>query len=107
MCGRGRLREVPTVGIWLGKIGCFRKVVAYGRWSHLEVRLYLKCPGSDPGRYKIRQPSTSCPYGLAKSFELFTTHWILISSQASTFVSCLFFIDVMILKRGDKNKPVP
>ena len=31
--GGGRLLEVPTVGLGLGKFWCFEWVVAYGRWS--------------------------------------------------------------------------
>ena len=30
MCGRGRLREVPTVGIRLGKIWCFERLSVMG-----------------------------------------------------------------------------
>ena len=38
----GRLREVPTIVIWLGKFWYFGKVVAYESWSQGEVRLYLQ-----------------------------------------------------------------
>ena len=31
--GGGRLLEVPTVRLWLGKFWCFWLAVAYGRWS--------------------------------------------------------------------------
>ena len=33
LTGIGRLLEVPTVRLWLGKFWCFGLVVAYGRWS--------------------------------------------------------------------------
>ena len=31
--GRGRLREVPNIVIWLGNFGYFGKLVAVERWS--------------------------------------------------------------------------
>ena len=39
--GRGRLQEVvvPTVRLRLGNVSCFGYVIAYERWSHMEVRL--------------------------------------------------------------------
>ena len=39
--GRGRLQEVvvPTVRLRLGNVSCFGYVIAYQRWSHMEVRL--------------------------------------------------------------------
>ena len=41
LTGDGRLLEVPTVRLWLAKFWCFGLAIAYERWSHVEVRLYL------------------------------------------------------------------
>ena len=49
LTGGGRLLEVLTVRLWLGKFWCFGLGVAYGRrsltrgqrWSHMEVLLYF------------------------------------------------------------------
>ena len=43
----GCIWEVPTRGLWLGKIWCFRSVITYGRWSlarggHTWIRLDYK-----------------------------------------------------------------
>ena len=40
--GRGRLRKVSSIVIWLENFSYFRKVVAYERRSQTEVRLYSK-----------------------------------------------------------------
>ena len=40
--GGGRLLEVLTIRLWLGKFWCFGWVVAYVRWSHMEFWLYFK-----------------------------------------------------------------
>ena len=31
------IREVVTIGLWLETFWCFGRVVAYGRWSYLEM----------------------------------------------------------------------
>ena len=50
-------REVLIMGVWLEKFTCFEQVVAYGRWSDIEVWLqyfvcssYLPCIWQSHGR---------------------------------------------------------
>ena len=91
LTGTGRLLEVPPVRLCLGNSSwCLGLAVAYGRWSHMEVRLYVRDTGCFPFTQTTWVEVVCINIMMAKVFYLFTSFALSFHPQ-STNVSEGFY----------------